>query len=429
MLYYICYTVTNIEEKDTQETAMRYVKYIFALMLLLCMVICASACSREKEADKNSPETEGTTQSDETEEMDDITLEGMAQDVLDQMTLEEKIGQLFIVCTDSLDFSAETAVTEEMKENLDRYQPGGVIFYSFNIDNREQVTTFIRDMQEQVKIPLFIAVDEEGGKVARIANNEKMGTTSFPTMKEIGDSGAVSQAIVLGETIGREISALGFNLDFAPVADVMSKEANTEIGERSFGSDPELVADMCVEVVKGLQKNNVCATLKHFPGQGSSEEDTHKGFADMDVTIEQLRKSDFIPFQKGIEAGVDLIMTSHVAMSEVTGNDLPSSLSSIVVHDILREELRYENLIITDAMNMKSITKFYDADEAAVMALQAGNDMILMPDDFTLAVSGIQDAVDQGQITEEQIDDSVIRILKTKIKRGIISRDSDYFKE
>ena len=398
------------------------------LCVLLCILLLTAsvtACHKQASEDTTSA-AEATTRPGELS-MDDITLEGMAGDVLDTMSLEEKVGQLFIVCTDSLDFSAETSMTKEMKENLARYQPGGVIFYSFNIDTPEQTSTFIDAMQKCVKIPLFIGVDEEGGMVARIGNNKNMGTTSFPTMKVIGDGGSPDEAGTVGETIGKEISRLGFNLDFAPVADVMTNEANEEIGERSFGSDPDLVSDLVVEFVKGLQRYDVCATLKHFPGQGSSGEDTHKGYVGLDVTIDNLRDTDFLPFKKGIAAGADFIMTSHVSVSQVTGNDLPSSLSDIVVSDILRDELQFENVIITDAMNMKSITKFYDSDEAAILAFQAGNDMILMPDDFTLAVEGILDAVNEGDIDVEQIDQAVLRILKTKIRRGIIPEDSAFF--
>ncbi len=399
---------------------MKFIR-ISMMTILLSLVLLAGCGKNDKSTE------EGTTSIEQNDEIDDVTCDGMVKDVLSQMSLEEKIGQLFIVCTDSLDFYAETSVTDEMKENLQTYQPGGIVFYSFNLESRDQVTTFIEDMQAEVKIPMFMSVDEEGGPVSRIANHENMGTTQFPSMKEIGETEDVTKAYEVGSVIGKEISELGFNLDFAPVADVISSEENTEIGERSFGSDPELVSSMVKEVVKGLQSNNVSATLKHFPGQGSSTEDTHKGFSDMDLTIDELRGVDLIPFTEGIKAGVDFIMVSHVALSTVTGDDLPSSLSSIVVTDILRNELQFDNVIITDGMNMKSITKFFDSDEAAVKAFQAGNDMILMPDDFTSAVGGILEAVDSGKISEDDIDDAVRRILRIKIRRGILTQDSEYF--
>lgn len=401
----------------------------FGIMFMILAVLLTGCGKKEKKASgEDRPQEESSTGAEEeSSRLDEITLDGMAGDVLATMSLEEKIGQLFVVCTDSLDFSAEKKITDEMRENLEKYQPGGVILFSFNLEDPQQTETFIRDMQDSVKIPLFIGVDEEGGLVARIANNEKMNTTAFPTMKAVGDMGSTEYAREMGETIGREISALGFNLDFAPVVDVMTNEANTEIGERSFGSDPQLVSDLAVEVVEGLQKYDVSATLKHFPGQGSSGDDTHRGYVGLDVDIENLRKTDFLPFKKGIAAGADFVMVSHVAVDQVTGSDVPSSLSKIVISDILRDELEFEKIIITDAMNMKSITKFYDSDEAAKLAFQAGNDMILMPDDFALAVEGIMEAVNDGSIHEEDIDRAVLRILKVKILRGVIPEDSAFF--
>jgi beta-N-acetylhexosaminidase len=271
-------------------------------------------------------------------------------------------------------------------------------------------------------------VDEEGGKVARIANAGGMDTTVFPPMAEIGRTEDPGEARKVGDTIGSEIRELGFNLDFAPVADISTNDLNTEIGTRSFGDDPKLVAKMISEVVKGLQENGVCATLKHFPGQGDSGEDTHRGYVNLDTSIDRLRDMEFVPFKAGIKAGADFVMVSHVAVSNITQNEVPASLSSLMVSDILRGELQFENVIITDAMNMKVITKFYDPAQAAVMAVQAGDDMILMPDDFKLAYEGILDAVADGDLTEKDINDAAERILRTKIRRGIISLDSDLLK-
>ncbi|MDO4976635.1 MAG: glycoside hydrolase family 3 protein [Eubacteriales bacterium] len=402
---------------------MKHLKKSFIILFALILIL-ATGCSKSKKED-NTEERKSTEASKEN--LDEITLDGMASDVLKTMSLEEKIGQLFIVCTDSMDFDGVTEVTETMRQNFERYQPGGMILFSINMKNPDQTRSFIADMQSSVKIPMFMGVDEEGGRVARIANNENMGTTQFPSMRMIGDSGDLDMAAEVGSTIGKEIHALGFNLDFAPVVDVMNNETNMEIGDRSFGNDPELVSSMAVKVLKGLQRENVCATLKHFPGQGSSTEDTHKGYVNLEASIDQLRKVDFLPFEAGIKADTDFIMVSHVSVGNVTGNDVPATLSNIVVKQILRNELKYENIIITDAMNMKSITKFYDPDEAAVKAFLAGNDMILMPDDFEQAVEGIQEAVESGKIEKKDINDAVKRILKIKIKRGIIPSDAEFF--
>lgn len=391
--------------------------------IFLLLLLTLAGCGKEIKDTVNSDESTSIKDAD-PETLDDITMDSLVSEVLGQMTLEQKIGQLFIVSTDSLDFNAEKKMTDKMKENIEKYQPGGVIFFSFNLKNKKQIKKFINKMQKCSEIPMFMSVDEEGGTVARVANTKEMGTTQFPSMSEIGKTGDPNQAYQVGSTIGREIGELGFNLDFAPVADITTNAENTEIGERSFGSDPELVSDMVVEVVKGLQENGVSATLKHFPGQGDSGDDTHKGFVNLEVTIDRLRDIEFQPFKAGINAGVDMIMMSHVAVRPITQTEVPASLSSLMVSDILRDELQYDHVIITDAMNMKIITKFYDAGQAAVMAIEAGNDMILMPDDFEKAYDAVYDAVKDGTISEKNINSAVSRILEVKIRRGILPLSS-----
>lgn len=400
-------------------------KYTLISLMLVVMVLTVvlAACGK-KEASDQPAEASTSIQDVDPENLDDITMDALVDEAMKQMTLEQKIGQLFIVCTDSLDFNAETEMTDEMKTNLEKYQPGGVILFSFNLDHREQTTEFIQDMKETTKIPMFISVDEEGGNVARIANTDGMGTTKFPSMATIGETGDPSQAYTVGDTVGREISELGFNLDFAPVADLSTNEDNTEIGERSFGSDPDLVSQMVSQEVKGLQNNGVSAALKHFPGQGNAGEDTHKGYVNLDVTIDGLRDNEFLPFEEGIAAGADMIMMSHVSVKGITQSDIPASLSSLMVNDILREELQYDGIIITDAMNMKIITKFYEAGQAAVSAIKAGNDMILMPDNFESAYEAVSEAVEEGTLSEKRINASVRRILEVKIRRGILPLNS-----
>lgn len=400
-------------------------KYTLISLMLVVMVLTVvlAACGK-KEASDQPAEASTSIQDADPENLDDITMDALVDEAMKQMTLEQKIGQLFIVCTDSLDFNAETEMTDEMKTNLEKYQPGGVILFSFNLDHREQTTEFIQDMKETTKIPMFISVDEEGGNVARIANTDGMGTTKFPSMATIGETGDPSQAYTVGDTVGREISELGFNLDFAPVADLSTNEDNTEIGERSFGSDPDLVSQMVSQEVKGLQNNGVSAALKHFPGQGNAGEDTHKGYVNLDVTIDGLRDNEFLPFEEGIAAGADMIMMSHVSVKGITQSDIPASLSGLMVNDILREELQYDGIIITDAMNMKIITKFYEAGQAAVSAIKAGNDMILMPDNFESAYEAVSEAVEEGTLSEKRINASVRRILEVKIRRGILPLNS-----
>lgn len=387
------------------------------VMLLAMSMLCGCGDSRESSTADQPSET--TTATDDI--YDDVTLDGMTDDILAGMSLKQKIGQMFIVSTDSLDPKAETETTDTMLAALKEYNPGGVVLFSFNLKTRKQVMNFISDMQATASIPMFIAVDEEGGSVARVANNEKMKTTVFPSMMEIGNTGDTEKAYQLGKTVAEDISALGFNLDFAPVCDVLSNPDNTEIGDRSFGSDPQLVASMIEKEIRGLHVGGVATTLKHFPGQGSSDADTHKGYSDLDVTIDVLRNREFTPFKAGINAKSDLVMVSHVALSDITTNEEPASLSQLMVSEILRDELGYDGVVITDAMNMKVITKFYSASEAAVKAVEAGDDIILMPDDLPEAFNGIQDAISEGRLTEEQIDEAVGRIIKVKLLRQIIN--------
>lgn len=399
-----------------------------ALFCLLVLSLLLVAC------DGSSEKSTKTEQKEETkkEGLDEVTIEGMAQDILDEMTLEEKIGQMFIVELDSLDptdESDERTLTDGMKKTIERYHVGGVILFARDIQTRKQTKKLTSDLQDASKIPMFISVDEEGGSVSRIASNKKMKTTSFPSMSEIGQTNDEKKAYEVGKTIGNDIQKLGFNLDFAPVADVLTNEKNVEIGDRSFGTDAELVAKMVAQEVKGLQEQNVSATLKHFPGHGDVISDTHKGYVASDTGIKTLRKREFVPFESGIEAGCDFVMVSHINLNKVTQDETPASLSKLVIEDILRGELGFEKIVVTDAMNMQAITKFYEDTEAAKMAVQAGNDMILMPNNLKKAFEGIEEAVEEGEIEEKDIDESVKRILSVKLERGIISEDTTLIKQ
>ncbi len=426
---------------------------MMAMMLVLCIGLVACKNNKETMAsptnepnkETSKPISEDTTE-EETEneavateepqvEVDKIVTDktqivGMANEILNNMTLEEKIGQLFVVNFEQLDTRKKdtynfTKVTATMREALKKYKVGGVIFFATNIETPAQTTKFINKLQGFSTVPMFISVDEEGGDVARIANNEKMNTTSFPTMEIVGAMANEDYAFDMGQTIGREIKGLGFNLDFAPVADVRTNELNTEIGNRSFGDDQKLVAKKVSQVVSGLQSENVAATLKHFPGQGSTAGDSHKGAVDVDSDINELRKVSFVPFKAGIKAGVDVIMVSHLSISNVTGSTKPASMTELVMKDILRTELSFEGVIITDAMNMKSVTKYYTPGEAAVNAISAGADMVLMPENFVAAYNAVYNAVSNGKIDEKTIDEKVQRILELKIKRGIILSDTN----
>lgn len=391
----------------------------------------------KNEDDKNEDNSDQEDTSDNGEEEnqpigtnDGAIITGLAGDILDNMTLEEKVGQLFIVNLELLDntkgnYYEYRELTDKMNKSISKYHVGGVCFFARNIETREQTMKLITDLQGKSKFPMFITVDEEGGQVARIANNNNMQTTKFPTMEEVGKMEDKEYAFNLGDTIGREIRELGFNVDFAPVADVRTNELNTEIGDRSFGSEPKLVGNMVKEVVTGLQGQGISATLKHFPGHGDAASDSHKGAVNVENDIERLRDVEFVPFKVGIKAGADFVMISHISISRVTEDTVPASLSSLVLKEMLRMELGFEGIAITDALNMKAITDQYTPKQAAKKAFIAGADTLLMPESLPDSYNSILQAVKEGSITMERLDESVGRILETKVKRGIIPVDTD----
>jgi len=352
----------------------------------------------------------------------------LAGDYLENMTVEEKVGQIFMVNLEQIDnrkgsFYEFRKATATMQGNIAKYHVGGVVLFSRNIAKRKQTINLTSKLRQADRTPLFIAVDEEGGRVARIASNPKMKTTSFPTAEEIGKSKDDEYAYNMGKTIGSEIRELGFNVNFAPVADVKTSELNEEIGDRSFGSNPDKVSEYVSAFIQGMDKVGVCGTVKHFPGQGSSDGDTHQGSVDIDSSITMLRKNDFVPFQAGIAAGADFTMVSHISVSKVTESAEPASMSELIMQTILREELGFEKIIITDAFDMASITADYTSAEAAYNAFMGGADIILMPQDFEEAYQEILSKVTDGTIGEDRLNSSVLRILAVKIQRGIISKE------
>lgn len=331
---------------------------------------------------------------------------------IEVMPLEDKVAGLFIVTPESIT-GVGTAVQagEGTKDALAKWAVGGIIYFGKNIRSEEQLKEMIANTSLYSRYPLFIAVDEEGGSVSRIA--EAKLAENVGSAKEIGATEDVAAAYSAGSSIAAYLTPFGFNLDFAPVADVANVEGSI-IGDRSYGSDPDKVAEMVASMVAGLEENGVSACLKHFPGIGSTTEDTHEGMANTERTAEEFRAEEFTVFSAGIEAGADFVMVSHLAVPVFTGDNTPASLSEQVVTDILRKELGFNGVIITDAMNMGAITEYYEADQAAIMALRAGCDMILMPDDFEAAYNGVLEAVQNGIISEERINDSLRRIYRIK---------------
>ena len=352
-------------------------------------------------------ETEEPVVEEEKSQLDEIVDACIAE-----MPLEDKVAGLFIITPEALT-GTDVAIKagDTTKEKLSQYAVGGLIDAKQNIKSADQLKEMISGTQGFSKYPLFIGIDEEGGSVSRIAESGL--ADNVGTMGDIGTSGDPSKAKEAGSAIAAYLSEYGFNLDFAPVADVIL-EGNSIIGDRSFGSNAGDDAAMVSACVEGLQEGDVSACLKHFPGLGSTTEDTHEGMATSEKTKEDFETTDFLSFQGGIDAGADFVMVSHLSVPNITGDNTPSSLSDKMITDILRGELGFNGIVITDAMDMKAVTDYYTSDEAAVKALQAGADMILMPEDFEAAYQGVLDAVNNGTLSEERINESLQRIYRVK---------------
>lgn len=344
------------------------------------------------------------------------------KDKVKSMSLEEKAAQLFFVIPEDItQVDAATVAGEDTKKAYEQYPVGGIVYFSRNIQGPDQLKEMLSKTQSYAEeiagVPVFLGVDEEGGEVSRVAGNKNFSVTRYESMRAIGDSKDTSRAYDVGKNLASYLKELGFNIDFAPDADVITNSGNTVIGNRSFGEDPRLVGAMASQVVKGLQDNGVSACLKHFPGHGGTVEDSHEGRAYTDKTLEEMEAEELVPFQEGIKAEPDFIMAGHISIPKSLGDDTPASLSEQVLTGLLRDKYGYDGLIITDALNMKAVSGVYSPAEASVKALLAGADMLLMPDDFRAAYHGVLDAVEEGDLSEARIDASVERILRLKMKK------------
>ena len=346
---------------------------------------------------------------------------GTVQEIMDMMTLEEKIYQLFIVTPETLLNSGTVTVADEQTQNALISQPVcGLIYFGDNLIDSNQTTMMLSNSQQYARqsgIGLFLAIDEEGGLVARCA--KKLGSTALSPMATYGERNDFNEAVSIGQTLGMGISQFGFNLDFAPVADVNLNSGN-ELGNRIFSDNPEVTGNMVSGVVQGLQSTGVAATLKHFPGLGAENGNAHYDDAVyIDRTLEQLRTEEFVPFQSGINAGADFVMVSHQIVTSI-GDNLPSCLSYTVCTDLLRNELNFDGIIITDSFAMNTISGRYSPADSAVLAIQAGVDIILIPTDLTASVQALENAVYSGQISESRINQSVEKILLEKQKLNLL---------
>ena len=344
---------------------------------------------------------------------------------LSKMTLREKVGQMFFVRMETLDTTIHWNAYSDLMENPilevnktmrdvnENYPVGGLILYAWNIDDETQLSKLISQIRALNGNPL-LCIDEEGGRVARIANNPNFNVKKYESMAAIGATGDPKNAYECGNTIGSYLKRYGFDIDFAPVADVNTNPENIIIGPRAFSDKPEVAATMVTNYLQGLKDAGVTGCIKHFPGHGDTKADTHFGYASTQKTWAEMMDCEMVTFKAGIKWGCQLIMTAHIGAPKVTGSDIPSTMSPVILQDKLRGELGYQNIIITDGMEMGAITQQYSSAEAAVSSIQAGVDIVLGPKNLVEAFDAVIDAVNKGTISEERINQSVRRILKLK---------------
>lgn len=358
------------------------------------------------EAAGAAEEPEGSDAAGEqAEEPDPIA--ARAQELLDGMTLEEKVGQMFIArCpeTDAAQLAAD-------------YHLGGYILFGrdFKDKTAEQVTTDIQSYQDAAEIPLLIAVDEEGGTVNRVSSNPNLRSSPFRSPQSLYSEGGLELVRSDAQEKCRLLESLGININFAPVCDVSQDPADF-IYDRTLGRDAQETSQYVAAVVETMAEEGMGSVLKHFPGYGNNT-DTHTGVAYDDRPYDTFLTSDFLPFQAGIAAGADMVLVSHNIVSAMDEAS-PASLSP-EVHRVLREDLGFTGVIVTDDLVMDGVRDFAGDDEAAVLAVQAGNDLLCCTD-FQTQVPAVLAAVESAEITEEQIDAAVLRVLTMKLRLGIL---------
>ncbi|HIV57976.1 MAG TPA: glycoside hydrolase family 3 protein [Candidatus Stackebrandtia faecavium] len=358
-----------------------------------------------------------------------------ARRTLRKMSTEEKIGQLFV--TYAYGQTADTTDPEDVKRNqewvgvdngqelIEKYKLGGIIYFGWsdNVEDPKKTATLSNGLQKAAlgtgsKVPLLISTDQEQGVVVRVGPP----ATQFPGNMALGATRAEDKAKLAAEITGAELRAIGINQDFAPTADVNVNPANPVIGVRSFSSDPQLAADLTAAQVAGFQsgKDAVTSCAKHFPGHGDTATDSHVDLPEIDHTREEWEKLDAPPFESAIAAEIDAIMTAHITFRALDESGDPATLSKPILTGLLREELGYDGMVITDSLSMDGVNELYPLEEVPVRALQAGVDMLLMPPKIDVAYNAVVDAVAAGDVSEKALDKSVERILTLKHFRGIV---------
>ena len=345
-----------------------------------------------------------------------------AQELLQDMTLEQKIYQMFFITPEAItNVEAATQAGSKTKEALQANPVGGILYSEKNLENADQVKKLLEGTQTFLKegqfFPAFLAIDEEGGEVAPVA--QTLNTTAFDTMAELGAAGNTNAVSEMGKTIASDLLDLGFNVNFAPLADLADAAHNDVIGTRSFGVNPEVTSSMVSAMVLSSQENGVLCAVSHFPGLGSLEDVAHIDRSSIERSLEDMEQEELLPFRSAIAAKAGFIVVSHAVFTAVD-DQRPASLSPSVI-EMLRSEMGYHGVILTDMLDIPAITDHYTPEEVTLNAVNAGCDMLVCPSDLDKSIEALLDAVEDNTITEERINESVTRILAAKLTLGLIA--------
>lgn len=335
------------------------------------------------------------------------------------LTLEQKVAQMFFPRPEALTGMGQvTAAGDTTRKAFAKIPVGGMCYFAQNLQSESQARQMLSASNQisldEVGLPLLMSVDEEGGTVGRVGGNKGFSVENVGNMRDVGDTGDARRAYDVCKKIAGYLVPLGFNLDFAPDADIVNGTSQT-MAKRSFGTTADAVAPMVESAVKGFLDGGIMCCAKHFPGIGGAQGDSETETITTDKTLDQLRQEELVPFERAIAAGVPMVMVGHISCPKVTGDSAPASLSRAIVTDVLRGELGFDGIIITDSLGMGAVAGLHKARDLGVAAIEAGVDMLLMTPELTASYQGVLDAVKAGTITEERIDESVTRIVRAKL--------------
>ncbi|MCL2807164.1 MAG: glycoside hydrolase family 3 protein [Coriobacteriia bacterium] len=343
------------------------------------------------------------------------------QEIMNGMSLEHKVAQLFIARPESL-VGVDVAIQAgaQTKDALLNMPIGGLIYFGPNLIDTNQTTEMLSNTMQYALdangIPLFLCVDEEGGTVSRIGGSPGFGVSNVGNMSDVGATNDPGFAQSVATVIAEYLNPLGFNVNFAPVCDIANNPNSDVMFYRSFGSSADQVASMAEAQVRSFIEANMMCSAKHFPGIGAAEGDSHDVSITSLKSIDEMSEVELVPFKAAIDADIPFIMVGHLSMPTITGSNTPAPLCPEIVQGLLRESMGYEGLIITDSLGMASVSEYYSSSQSAVLALAAGCDIALMSPDLGAAYQGVLEAISNQTLSEERIDQSVRRVLRTKLK-------------